>query len=146
MSIINKIKYRINSVDDELYTIIGGEIPIYNLYENKNEYIKDSKVYKKYNIYFLDQLISTNGTHLLMWTDLKYRKLYKKISRIPKIYNIIKEKTCKERSNELQDKWKINYNSFNTGLEIINKDKRYKEFILIIDKNSEVVFRKVVKK
>ena len=101
MSIINKIKYKINSVNDEFYTIIRGKIPIYNLYENKNEYIKDSKVYKKYNIYFLDQLISINDTHLLMWPDLKYRKLYKKISRISKIYNIVKEKTCKERSNEL---------------------------------------------
>src|SRR5438132_14412007 len=96
------------------------------------------KQLKRYNIMFLDQIISTEGTYLLRWQDLKYRNILSKVTKKPGWYNIIKNIVCiTEDTLKLKNTWKLKYNECYTAVkEIKMQDNRYKEWIAAYKKEA----------
>jgi len=132
-------------------TILGGTIPLIDIFGD--DYYQ-TKVYIKLRekgIMFLSQVSSSADSHLLNYTDLKYRPFLARLNKVPYWFYYLESKVLmsKDTSRQLLPQWNtfqnVDYKSFIT---YPNMDKKFvHEWIAVFDNvKSEAILGKAIKK
>ncbi|GBC54306.2 ribonuclease H-like domain-containing protein [Rhizophagus irregularis DAOM 181602=DAOM 197198] len=103
--------------------IQGGLIPIVEICTHKEIFTKGiSKELKGKNVYFASQLMSSDGTCLLRYKDLKHRTKINTQGRIPSWFKFIETKLIEAplKSKKVKTDYQLGYNIHSVDIKIDN--------------------------
>ncbi|PKY14337.1 hypothetical protein RhiirB3_519536 [Rhizophagus irregularis] len=103
--------------------IQGGLLPIVEICTHKEIFSNGiSKGLKRKNVYFVSQLMSSDGIRLLRYKDLKYRTKINTQGRIPRWFKFIETKLIKDplKSKKVKTDYQLGYNIHSVNTKIDN--------------------------
>ncbi|PKC58605.1 hypothetical protein RhiirA1_540992 [Rhizophagus irregularis] len=103
--------------------IQGGLLPIVEICTHKEIFSNGiSKGLKRKNVYFVSQLMSSDGIRLLRYKDLKYRTKINTQGRIPSWFKFIETKLIKDplKSKKVKTDYQLGYNIHSVNTKIDN--------------------------
>ncbi|CAB5338006.1 unnamed protein product [Rhizophagus irregularis] len=103
--------------------IQGGLLPIVEICTHKEIFTNGiSKGLKGKNVYFVNQLMSSDGIHLLRYKDLKYRTKINTQGRIPNWFKFIETKLIEDplKSKKVKTDYQLGYNIHSVNTKIDN--------------------------
>jgi hypothetical protein len=113
----------IRSSSVKVNQIQEGLLPIVEIFTHKEIFKKGiSKGLKGKNVYFASQLMSSDGTCLLRYKDLKHRTKINMQGRIPGWFKFIESKLIEEplKSKKVINDYQLGYNLYNVDVKIAN--------------------------